>query len=334
MKILCTGGAGYVGSACLRWLLSQGHDAVAYDNLAEGNREAVPSGRLYEGDILDQPALEAALRDHGSEAVMHFAAVANVPDSIADPDSYWRINTIGTKCVLDAMRKVGVGRLVFSSTAATYGFENEMPLTEDAAQIPKTPYGTSKLAAEHLIGDYSRAYDIGYAIMRYFNASGADPDGGYGEDREKESHLIPLTLQAALGKREKLTIFGHDLPTRDGTCVRDYIHTEDLARAHELAVEAIDPGRGEAYNLGSGEGTTVREVVRACEQASGRPIPCDYAEPRPGDPPVLVASSEKIRRDLGWEPQRSDVCNIVATAWRWHETHPDGYAGRTTMVNR
>jgi UDP-glucose 4-epimerase len=328
MKILLTGGAGYIGGACLRWLLRHGHDPIAYDDLSEGNRSAAPEGRLVVGDILDRGRLASALRDHQAEAVLHFAALASVPDSIADPDNYYRVNVLGTKSVLDAMRDAGVPRIVFSSTAATYGFRAEMPLTEDAAQLPETPYGTTKLAAERMIMDYARAYDLGYAILRYFNASGADEGGEHGEDRRCESHLIPLTLQVAAGKREALNICGDDWPTRDGTCVRDYVHTDDLAEAHRLAVEAIGPGVGRVYNLGSGTGATVLEVLRACEEAVGRPIPHRVVPRRPGDPAVLIASPEKIARELGWSPRRSDIRTIVETAWRWHGGHPDGYGER------
>jgi UDP-glucose 4-epimerase len=326
MKILLTGGAGYIGSACLRWLLRHGHDPIAYDNLSEGNAAAVPEGRLVVGDIADPGQLVEAMRRHGTEAVLHFAALASVPDSIADPDGYYRVNVLGTKNVLDAMRQVGVTRIVFSSTAATYGFHAEMPLREESPQTPETPYGTTKLAAEWLIKDYTRAYGLGYALLRYFNASGADPDGQHGEDRRHEAHLIPLILQVAVGRREKVLIYGDDWDTRDGTCVRDYVHTEDLAQAHQLAVETLEPGMGRAYNLGSGTGVTVLEVLRACEEAVGRPIRHEIVGRRPGDPATLVASPEKIIKELGWSPRYTDIRAIVETAWRWHLGHPNGYA--------
>jgi UDP-glucose 4-epimerase len=333
MKILLTGGAGYIGSACLRWLLRHGHDPVAYDNLSEGNRAAVPGAesRLVVGDLDDVARLTAAMREHRVEAVMHFAALASVPDSIADPDGYYRVNVAGTKNVLDAMRQAGVWRIVFSSTAATYGFRAEMPLREDSPQTPETPYGTTKLAAEWMIKDYSRAYKLGYAILRYFNASGADPDGRFGEDRRHEAHLIPLMLQVALGKREKLLIYGDDWDTRDGTCVRDYVHTDDLAQAHQRAVERLEPGSGAAYNLGSGTGTSVMEVLRACEEVVGRPIRHELVGRRPGDPSVLIATPQKIVDELGWAPQYSDIREIAETAWRWHSTHPNGYRGAASL---
>lgn len=325
MRILLTGGAGYIGSACLRWLLAHGHDPIAFDDLSEGNASAVPEDRLVVGDILDSEALTAALRRHRAEALMHFAALAIVPDSVRDPDRYYEVNVVGTKRVLDAIRAAGVDRIVFSSSCATYGSHAEMPLREDAPQNPEHPYGTTKLAAERMIIDYARAYDLGYAILRYFNASGADPDGDHGEDRRHETHLIPLTLQVAAGRREKLTIFGTDWETRDGTCVRDYIHTEDLADAHQRAVEAIGPGTGLVYNVGSGHGATVRDVLRACEEVVGRPIPHEIADRRPGDPAVLVASPSTISEQLGWQPRYTDIRSIVETAWKWHQRHPEGY---------
>jgi UDP-glucose 4-epimerase len=327
MKILMTGGAGYVGSACLRWMLAKGHDPIAYDNMAEGNVAAVPdtTDRLIVGDIADTEHLACVLREHKTDAVMHFAALASVPDSIADPEAYYRVNVGGTKSVLDAMRAAGVRRILFSSTAATYGFHAEMPLRENSPQTPVTPYGGTKLAAEWLIKDYARAYEMGYTLLRYFNAAGADPEGGFGEDRRHEAHLIPLIFQAAVGRRPKVTIYGDDYPTSDGTCVRDYVHTADLAQAHQLAVESLEPGMGRAYNLGSGTGATVLEVLRACEMAAGRPIPYDIASRRPGDPAVLIASPAEIIQDLRWSPRHSDISEIVRTAWAWHHRHPQGY---------
>ncbi len=328
MKILLTGGAGYIGSACLRWLIHQGHDPIAFDNLSEGNRPSVPADRLVVGEIGDKAQLAQVMREHRVEAVMHFAALASVPESIADPDGYYRVNVVGTKNVLDAMREAGVSRIVFSSTAATYAFKTEMPLREDSPQIPETPYGTTKLAAEWLIKDYARAYNLGYAILRYFNASGADPDGAHGEHRHHEGHLIPLAFQVAVGRREQLRVFGSDWDTRDGTCVRDYVHTSDLAQAHQLAVENIGPGVGRYYNLGSGAGVTVLEVLRACEAVIGRPIAHEIVGRRPGDPATLIASPEKIVRELGWAPRYTDIHSIVETAWKWHSSHPHGYGAK------
>jgi UDP-glucose 4-epimerase len=325
MRILCTGGAGYVGSACLRRLLEHGHEAIAFDDLSSGNRAAVPDGRLIVGDVLDRAALMAAMRRHQTEAVMHFAALTSVPESINDPESYWRVNVFGTKSVLDAMIECGVKRIIFSSTAAVYAFTDEMPLTEQSPLSPQTPYGTTKLTAERLIEDYARAYELSYVHLRYFNAAGADIDGTHGEARPAESHLIPLTLSVANGRRDVLRIYGNDYDTRDGTCVRDYVHIDDLAQAHRLAVEAIEPGAGCAYNLGSGTGTTVLEAMRACEEVVGRPIAHEFVPRRVGDPATLIASPARIERELGWQPRFADIHRIVETAWRWHDSHPDGY---------
>ena len=330
MRILLTGGAGYVGSACLRWLLDAGHDAFAFDDLSTGNGAAVPKGRLFVGDLGDRASIALALSRFEIDAVMHFAAVASVPDSIVDPDLYWRINVLGTKNLLDAMRECAVQTLLFSSTAATYSFDSPMPLAEDAVQEPQVPYGTTKLDAERLIVDYARAYGLGYTILRYFNASGADPDGDFGEDRRSESHLIPLILFAGTGRRDRVQVFGDDWDTRDGSCVRDFVHTADLAQAHQLAIECLEPGMGRAYNVGSGTGTTVFEVLRACEDAVGHAIPFEIAARRPGDPGVLIASSEKLKHELGWKPAHVDIRDIVATAWQWLERYPQGYASKSS----
>ena len=324
MKILLTGGAGYVGSACLRWLLRHGHDPVAFDNLSEGNAEAVPGSRLVVGDIEDRTALEAAIVQHGAEAIMHFAAVASVPDSIKDPELYWRTNVLGTKNVLDAMLNTNVHRLVFSSTAAVYRFDAPMPLTEVSETKPQVPYGTTKLAAENLVREYCRAYGLGAVIFRYFNAAGADTDGAFGEARRHESHVIPLILSVPLGVRRQVSVFGGDWETRDRTCVRDYVHTDDLADAHLLAIGAIDRGIATVYNIGNGTGHTVLEVIKACEEAVGQCIPYEIVERRSGDPGVLVASPQKLMKDLGWSPRHPTIEDIVKTAWRWHSTHANG----------
>jgi UDP-glucose 4-epimerase len=328
MRILVTGGAGYVGSACMRWLLQRGHDAVAFDNLAAGNRGAVPEGRLVLGEIEDRAAVCAAIRHHGSEAVMHFAALASVAESVTHPELYYRVNVSGTQSVLDAMRETGVDRIVFSSTSATYAFDAAMPLREDSPQSPQNPYGKTKLAAEWMLEDYRKAHGIGCVVLRYFNASGADVDGEFGEDRTAETHLIPLVFQAALGRREHVQVFGEDWETRDGTCIRDYVHTDDLAQAHQLALDHLRPGERRIYNVGSGHGYSVREVIDACQLAVGRPIPTRISERRPGDPPCLIASPEKLERELGWKPQHRSIASIVETAWRWHERYPSGYASK------
>ncbi len=324
MEILLTGGAGYVGSACLRWLLKQGHDPVAYDDLSLGNEWAVPKERLVIGDILDFDTLCATLLDRQIEGVIHFAALAVVPESVSDPASYWRTNVIGTKTLLDAMRECDVKKLVFSSTCAVYGEKHTPPLVEDMTCDPCHPYGTTKWASEQMIREYTAAYGIGHTILRYFNVSGADPDGQFGESRRHETHLIPLVLAVATGKREKLLIFGDDWPTRDGTCVRDYIHTDDLASAHQLALETLEPGMNRIYNVGTGVGVSVMEVLRACEAAVGHPIAHEVVGRRPGDPAVLFANSEKIQKELGWQPRYTDIRDIVATAWKWHNENPRG----------
>ena len=331
MRILCTGGAGYVGSACLRYLLIHGYEAFAYDNLCEGRRDAVPnsSERLIIGDMLDRDKLSRTLQDYRIDAVMHFAAVASVPESISQPALYWETNVIGTKNVLDMMLKNDIRNIVFSSTAATYAFSDKMPLVEEDLKQPVTPYGTTKLACESMLEEYRTAYDLGYTAMRYFNASGADSDGEYGEDRNNESHLIPLILYAAVGRRDKVTVFGNDWPTRDGSCVRDYIHVEDIAQAHVLALETQKDGIGRTYNIGSNEGITVKEVIAACEKITGNKIPWEYAPRRSGDPAILVASADKLKNELGWNPCYESIEKIVETAHRWHSRYPNGYTDKT-----
>ncbi|MCC6660737.1 MAG: UDP-glucose 4-epimerase GalE [Phycisphaerales bacterium] len=327
MRVFVVGGAGYVGSACFRWLLSHGHDALAFDDLSEGNAGAVPRDRLVVGSILKPEDLKSAMFRYRPDAVMHFAAAASVPESIKDPEFYYRLNVGGTRNVLETMRMCGVTTMVFSSTAATYGLQPVMPLTEESPQSPVVPYGRTKLAAEWMIRDYCRAYGMGCALFRYFNACGADPDGNFGEARKNETHIIPLVLYVPLGLRPTFRVFGHDLPTRDGSCVRDYIHTDDLAQAHQLAIERVRPGDERIYNLGSGTGVTVLEVLRACERAVGGPIHHEMADPRPGDPAVLIASPARAVRELGWRPRYESIDEIVSTAWRWHRSHPRGYAG-------
>jgi UDP-glucose 4-epimerase len=327
MRVLVTGGAGYVGSACLRWLVRAGHDAIAYDDLSAGHREAVPGSRLIVGDILDGAALQAAIETHGSEAVMHFAALAVVPDSVTDPAGYYRVNVTGTQSVLDAMRRTGVRRIVLSSTAATYAFDAAMPLSEDSLQRPQSPYGKTKLAAEGLVQDYCRAYGIGGGILRYFNASGADPDGRFGESHGRETHLLPLLFASVLGQRPPLDVCGMDWPTPDGTCVRDYVHTDDLAQAHQLLLEALEPGQVRVYNVASGNGTSVLEVIAACRNVVGAEIPWHPAPRRPGDPAVLRANCARLTTELGWRPRYPGIEAIAATAWAWHRAHPEGFRG-------
>jgi len=330
MRLVLTGGAGYVGSACLRWLLRNGHDAIAYDDLSEGNHSAVPDGKLIIGDILDTDHLADVLRTFRADAVLHFAAMASVPESISAPERYWRCNVLGTKSVLDAMRLSHVQRIVFSSTAAVYGFHEDMPLRESYPTHPETPYGTTKLACEWIIAEYARAYGFGFTALRYFNASGADIDGMNGEDRRVEAHLIPLIFLASVGRRTSIKVCGTDYQTHDGTCVRDYVHVLDLAQAHQLAVESLEPGISRVYNVGSGHGTTVLEVLKACEKVIGHPVPHELSDRRPGDPAILVASPQRLVTELGWSPRFSDIHTIVETAWRWHHHRPFGYSTSLT----
>ncbi|MEM6680530.1 MAG: UDP-glucose 4-epimerase GalE [Pseudomonadota bacterium] len=328
MRILCTGGAGYVGSHCLRHFRDAGHSVVALDDLSEGNREAVDGVPLEVADIRDEVAVERILRAHRIEAVVHFAALVSVPGSLAAPEAYWSVNLGGTLALLNAMRAAGVMRIVASSTAAVYDHDAAMPLSEASPLAPATPYGTSKLAMEQAIRDYARAHGMAGTCLRYFNAAGADADGRHGEARLKESHVLPLLMLYALGRREAFRVFGTDWPTPDGSCVRDFVALPDLAAAHLLALEGAVAGEMAVYNLGTGRGTSVLELVAAAERMIGRSLDCAPAPRRPGDPPVLVADASLIKRRLGWAPQASDVEQIVSAAWAWHSRHPAGYGDR------
>jgi UDP-glucose 4-epimerase len=325
MKILITGGAGYVGSACLRHLAAQGHEVLAYDNLAQGHAPSVAGHDLVTGDIAETDRLTGALRDFGTDAVMHFAAATYVGESVENPDLHYRNNIEGTRSLLNAMRAAGVDRMLFSSTCATYGMTDSPTMSETTPQEPFSPYARTKLTVEWMIRDFAHAYGLGFTILRYFNAAGADPDGAHGEDHKPENHLIPLVLQTALGQRERILIYGDDYPTPDGTCIRDYVHTADLAAAHRLAIEATTPETAEVFNIGTGTGHSVKEIIATCERVVGHPIPQDLAPRRPGDPPRLVADATKLRTQLGWTPAYTDIEKTIATAWNWHRTHPDGY---------
>ncbi len=328
MKVLLTGGAGYVGSHAA-WMLDRGgHEIWVFDNLSEGHRSAVPEGRLIEGDLLDPKHLESVLREHKIDAVMHFAALAYVGVSVTNPAEYYRNNVVGTLSLLDAMRVAGVGRIVFSSTCATYGVPEVVPITEAEKQAPISPYGFTKLVMERALADYSHAYGLGYAALRYFNASGAAADSPIGEDHEPETHLIPLVLQVALGQRDCVKVFGDDYPTPDGTCIRDYIHVDDLATAHVAALEKLKPGDQLKLNLGTGQGASVMEVIEACRRVTGHAIPAEIVGRREGDPPALVADASLARQVLDWQPKYTDIESIVASAWRWHQAHPHGYGDR------
>jgi UDP-glucose-4-epimerase GalE len=328
MNVLVVGGAGYIGSHTVRHLQRAGHDAWVYDNLAQGHLAACPSGKLVRGDLLDRAALEETLKTRQIEAVMHFAAHALVGESVTEPAKYYRNNVVGTLSLLDAMRGAGVKRIVFSSTCAVYGIPAKVPITEDLPKQPVNPYGATKLVIEQALSDYAAAYGIDYAALRYFNAAGASSDGDLGEDHDPESHLIPLVLQVALGQRPHVTIFGDDYPTPDGTCIRDYIHVDDLADAHVRALDQLDDGTQLQLNLGAGKGYSVKEVIDACRKVSAHAIPAVIGPRRAGDPPELVAHPTKAWKVLGWKAHRSGLETIVADAWRWHSTHPRGYAHR------
>ncbi len=325
MNILVSGGAGYIGSHAVRLLCRAGHDVWVYDNLSLGHRASVPAERLIEGELMDRGLLIHALESRRIEAVMHFAAFALVGESVADPAKYYQNNIVASLSLLEAMRAADVAKIVFSSTTATYGAPKRIPITEDEPQQPINPYGFAKLVIERALADYAHAYGLAYAALRYFNAAGATPDGDLGEDHDPESHLIPIVLQVALGQREQIAIFGDDYPTPDGTCIRDYVHVDDLGAAHLLALERLEQGRGLQLNLGTGRGHSVREVIEACRRVTGKPIPERLAPRRPGDPPELVADSSKAQAVLGWQPRYTQLDAIVETAWRWHSAHPHGY---------
>ncbi len=325
MNVLVVGGAGYIGSHAVRLLERGGHEVWVYDNCSLGHAAAVPEGKLLRGDLRDSETLTDILRDKKIDAVMHFAAFASVPESVAEPAMYYDNNVIGTLRLLDAMRSAGVHRIVFSSTCATYGIPDVSPMSEATPQRPINPYGFTKLTMEQALEAYAQAYGFGYAAFRYFNASGASPDGDIGEDHDPETHLIPIILQVALGQRESVSVFGNDYPTPDGTCIRDYIHVDDLADAHIRALDQLQPGQGIKLNLGTGRGNSVLEVIEACRRVTGHAIPTVEAERRAGDPPELVADSRRAFDQLDWKPQYTEIETIVKSAWRWHQSHPAGY---------
>lgn len=325
MNVLVVGGAGYIGAHAVKMLGEAGHDVWVYDNLSRGHQESVPPGKLVVGEVADRAKLVETMRDKKIDAVMHFAAFALVNESVNDPSLYYRNNVIAALELLDAMREANVMRIVFSSTTATYGEPAVVPIPETTRQEPINPYGFTKLVIEKALADYAAAYGLAYAALRYFNAAGAHPSGSIGEDHDPESHLIPLVLQVALGQREKITIYGDDYPTPDGTCVRDYIHVCDLADAHLRALDRLEPGKGICLNLGTGRGTSVREIVEACREVTGHAIPEVMGSRRAGDPPELIADARRAKAELGWEPKYADVKSIVETAWAWHQKHPQGY---------
>ncbi len=323
MNILVTGGAGYIGSVMVERLVSQGHTTIAYDSLELGHRQAVDRDAIFiQGLIQEKTKLVEVFRQHRIEAVIHMAAYALVGESVKNPHKYFSNNFTGGLSLLEAMLEAEVKKIVFSSTCATYGMPEKMPITEDTPQAPVNPYGESKLAFERALKWYDEAYGIRSACMRYFNAAGASEK--FGEDHHPESHLIPNVLRAALGKSSHVNIFGDDYPTPDGTCIRDYVHVIDLAEAHILALNVIEE-KSQIYNLGHSSGYSVMEVVETARRITGRNIATEYAPRRPGDPPTLIANSEKAARELGWMPQHSSLDTIIESAWQWHLLHPNGY---------
>jgi len=327
MNVLVAGGAGYIGSHAVKQLLDAGHHVVAVDNLFRGHRQAVDRRAAFQQLALaeTQPLAELMTR-HAIECVMHFAALAYVGESVAAPLDYYENNVSGTISLLRAMQIAGVKRMVFSSSAAVYGEPEVTPIVESMPLRPLNPYGWSKRFVEQILQDILAADKaFGFVALRYFNVAGAASDGSLGEDHQPETHLIPAILQAALGRRPKLTIFGTDYPTPDGTCIRDYIHVEDLCEAHLLAMQALKPGTGRCYNLGIGRGYSVKEVIDVARRVTGREIPVEIGPRRPGDPAILYAAAENIRRELGWSARHTTLEAIVESAWRWFQQHPDGY---------
>jgi UDP-glucose 4-epimerase len=332
VRVAVTGGAGYIGSTAVARLVARGDDVVVIDNLVKGHEEALPDGvPLAQVDICDRSAVASALLQFRPDAVLHFAALTIAPESVRDPAPYWRVNTGGTLNVLDAMRDVGVAAIVFSSTAAVYGNPEQIPIAEDAPLDPINPYGASKLAAERAVASYADAYGLAYAALRYFNVAGAS--GEVGEDHRPETHLIPSALDAAVGRREPLSVFGTDFPTADGTAIRDYVHVEDLIDAHLLALDHVVDGGNSlgAINLGTRGGASVREVLDAVERVTGVPVPTLYAGRRPGDPAILVANASRANEVLGWQPRRSNLDEMVSSAWAWRQRFPGGYGTAASL---
>jgi len=323
LRILVTGGAGYIGGTVAQFMLEQGHEVVVYDNLCHGHRSMIPAqAEFVEGEIADRAAIEEILHK-GIDGVMHFAALIEAGESMKKPEIYFRNNSASALSVLEAMLATGVKRFVFSSTAAVYGEPESTPIREDAALRPTNAYGESKLLVEHMLGWLNRIHGFRYASLRYFNVAGAIE--GRGEAHEPESHIIPLILDVALGRRKSIKVFGRDYPTPDGTCIRDYIHVHDLARAHALALEALKDRDKLIYNIGNGVGFSVREVIESVRRVTGHPIPVEECPRRPGDPAVLIASSEKIGAELGWKPEYTTLDAIIGSAWKWHQQ----YYGKT-----
>ncbi len=325
MKVLVCGGAGYIGSNMTALLARTGHEPIVLDNFSKGHRAAVRGVKVVTGDLADREFLAGILHDLDIQAVLHFAASIEVGESVRDPLKYYRSNVLNTERLLSAMEVAGVRKFVFSSTAAVYGMPERVPVTEDAPAQPINPYGETKWAVERMCHYQSQAGKLQFAALRYFNACGAGNDGTLGEDHRPESHLIPLTIQAAMGKRPDIKIYGTDYPTPDGTCIRDYIHIDDLCRAHLLALNRLDEQTELVYNLGNGRGYSVRQVIETVRRVSGRDFKIVEADRRPGDPAVLTSDATKARAELGWQTEWPGLEEMVATAWKWHREHPDGY---------
>jgi UDP-glucose-4-epimerase GalE len=326
MNILVVGGAGYIGSHMCKYLAQNGHTPIVLDNLIYGHREAVKWGPFIEGAMENRYILDSIFTQYEIEAVMHFAAFAYVGESVTEPGKYYENNVAATISLLEGMRRNNILKFIFSSTCATYGEPVEIPITESHPKKPINPYGRGKVMVEQILDDYQSAYGLNSISLRYFNAAGADPDGEIGEDHDPETHLIPLVLQTAIGIRDEITVFGDDYPTEDGTCIRDYIHVTDLSQAHLLALEKLmNNSLGGKYNLGNGDGVSVNNVIDAAREITGERIPSKMAGRRPGDPAILIGSSEKAVKELGWKPQFADLKSILETAWRWHKNNPYGY---------
>ncbi|HVS72249.1 MAG TPA: UDP-glucose 4-epimerase GalE [Phycisphaerae bacterium] len=326
MNICVIGGAGYIGSHALKLLVEKGHQVTCIDNLSNGHRAAVdPKAAFFVGDLANTFQMIDIFQKRQVEAVMHFAASAYVGESVTDPRKYYRNNVSNTLSMLDAMNACRIRKLVFSSTCATYGIPDKMPMTEDLPQRPINPYGESKLMVEHILRDVAKAEGLAFAAPRYFNVAGCAPDGSIGEDHRPETHIIPVLLQVALGKRSHMDLYGTDYPTKDGTCIRDYIHVWDLVEAHLVLLENLKEGHGLFYNLGVGRGYSNREIIESVQRVTGKNIPVREAPRRPGDPPELYALPAKIERELGWKARFTDLDEIVRTAWNWFRAHPEGY---------
>ncbi|HHW16182.1 MAG TPA: UDP-glucose 4-epimerase GalE [Methanothermobacter sp.] len=317
--IFIVGGAGYIGSHVNKFLSKKGYKTLILDNLSKGHEEFVKWGEFIKGDLKDKRLLDKIFKEYNITTVMHFAALTDVRESIKDPRSYYRNNVKNTLNLLDAMQKNNINRFIFSSTCAVYGDPIETPITEDHPCNPISPYGRSKLMIEKILEDYSNAYDFNYVSLRYFNAAGADPQTEIGEWHDPETHLIPIILDVAIGKRENVQIFGTDYPTPDGTCIRDYIHVMDLADAHYKALKLLEEDKSEIFNLGNGDGFSVKEIIETCREVTGEEIPTIESDRRPGDPPILIGSSKKAKKILRWEPEFSDIKDIIETAWEWHQ---------------